>query len=435
MSLQFYDVPFIEGNTNFNTIPKASFSTNNSTKFAFGTLDRNNTLDALRVFNGTVIDYDRDLLTTQIAMILQAQNSLTAEQLSMFAEVSPERFIRQGAQATMAMEDVDFNGIPSAQKIFVTGSEQGWPLRRKAIGLQWSSEVLRAMPMSIFATQIAALLTADQVQVAKSLRNAIFYPTNRTFIDRATDSYALPLKALLNADSVQPPPNAYGTVFAGATHTHYMYPTSGNGDTITANSTTAWNNNASVADKANLLGEVLQNLREHYTQGSAVILCSTTEAPYFTTRVNTSIIPGFAALEYNTSIIEQSITRDRASMALGSYDFQNTYNRFLGVFDGAEVWVKPWMPAGYLFAYDPMQPKPVQIRIPKNQTPGTSVAGQNSLGGGDLRLVLEYDQFPLMAQAMVRDYGMAASSERWNGVAVYLNSASAYTAPTGSSAI
>lgn len=429
-TLNFVDVPTTRGYSDYSKLPVARFDNTSSGNFAFGTLDRSNTLDALRVFNGTVIQYDRDLLQTQIGMILDAQNHLTAEQLSMFCQVSTERFVRVGSQATTVFEDLDLMGIPNPQKIFPTGSEQGWPLRRKGVALQWTSEYFRNLPMSTFANQLQSLLTADAVSVAKQIRHAIFYPTNNTFIDRFMDSYSLPVKALLNADSVQPPPNAYGTVFDGSVHTHYMYPSKGNGDTITATSTTAWNNNASVADKANFLGEILLNLREHYVTGTAKILVSTTEAPFFTTRINTSIIPGFAVLEYAQNIITQNVNRDRATGP--DYNPQNAYDRMLGYFDGAEVWVKPWIPAGYCFAYDPTQPLPVQVRVPSNGAmPGTDVNGASSLGAGNLRLIQEYDQFPLMAQAMVRDLGMAASVERWNGVVGYLNSASSYTAPTG----
>ncbi len=152
--------------------------------------------------------------------------------------------------------------------------------------------------------------------------------------------------------------------------------------------------------------------------------------PFFTTQVSASIIPGFNRLEYN--YILPATSREAMQPGQPFYDPQNTYDRFLGMFDGAEVWVKPWMPAGYLWAYDPTQPKPLQVRVPKaGPLPSTTVSGATSMGGSDLRLVLQFDQFPFQAQAMVRDYGISASGERWNGVAMYLNSVSSYTTPSG----
>ena len=91
-------------------------------------------------------------------------------------------------------------------------------------------------------------------------------------------------------------------------------------------------------------------------------------------------------------------------------------NRAIGIFGGAEVWVKPWMPANYIFIWDAGSDKPVVIR----QRAGGSQPG--------LRIAGENDAFPLHAQYMEAEFG-AAVWNRTNGVMLYFGDTS-YSDPT-----
>lgn len=403
---------------------------NDTKKFSGGTSTGLNTLDALRVAQGTPIDYDRDELTVQIGMLLEAHNHLCAEQLSMFCNFSPERFVRLGATDSVNMMQLDAGGIPTAQKVYVIGSNQGWPLRRFGIGLQWNNEYWAQKDMKQFANQLEAILTADKKLLASRIRRAFLKSTGETFVDFLKDQMPLPVKPLINADGTAIPPNPYGVTFDNSNHTHYMYCGSGNADSgsaaFTDTGNTAWNNSSTAASKAHNLDAMLANLREHYTDGSNIFLVSQTEAAFFApANGNGSQIPGFQKAEY--TVIKPSQNRD-VLQGLGFYNPENSYDRFIGVYDGTEVWVKPWVPAGYVLLFNVSAPKPLQVRV--NDTtglPGTTVNGSNSMGGGDLRMVFEYQPYPLYAQAMVRDFDVAASTERQNGVAMFVNSASAYT--------
>src|SRR5690606_13764465 len=78
----------------------------------------------------------------------------------------------------------------------------------------------------------------------------------------------------------------------------------------------------------------------------------------------------------------------RASDTPGqTLDISRLDNRAIGIFEGAEVWVKPWAIANYLFAWDDGDPmKPLAFR----QREAASLQG--------LRIAAQLDTHPLYAQ-------------------------------------
>jgi hypothetical protein len=92
-------------------------------------------------------------------------------------------------------------------------------------------------------------------------------------------------------------------------------------------------------------------------------------------------------------------------------DITRLDNRAIGIFGAAEVWVKPWAIASYLFIWDEMDPnKPLTYRQRNVQ----------NLQG--LRIAAEIDAFPLLAQYMEAEYGFGVWT-RTNGVAHYFANA------------
>jgi len=85
-------------------------------------------------------------------------------------------------------------------------------------------------------------------------------------------------------------------------------------------------------------------------------------------------------------------------------------NRAIGIFGGAEVWVKSWMIANYIFIWDAGSEKPLVIR----QRSSTSMQG--------LRVVGAIDAFPLYAQYMEAEFGVAVWN-RTNGAVLMFNNA------------
>jgi hypothetical protein len=418
------EIQFVDSRSkSYASLPVASEV--NKATFSFGTLQGNDTLQALRIYNGTVEQYDIDRLANDTNTLLEAYNSLLIMQVEPLCEVTAARFVRNSDNASIDFEDLAANSIPTAQKINPIGSDAGYPLKRAGIGLQWNREYFRQKEVRQYAMQIQALLTADARKIALEIRRAFFKATNYTFNDYLDDMYALPVKALLNADGKPLPPNPYGTVFNASAHSHYMYSGSGNGDTITTYSGAVWTTSSSAATKQQDVDAILTNLREHYTEGTVMLLINPTDQGLW---LGGNYPSNFQKLEY--VYIDPSISRDRVDGKYGYLDNSDTFNRKIGYVEGAEVWSKPWVPQGYIVAYVEGQDKPIALRVPKDSRVGQTETGSYSLGNGDLRLVYQYESYPLYAQAMVRDFG-CATWNRVNGVAFYTQSTGAYATPSG----
>jgi hypothetical protein len=98
-------------------------------------------------------------------------------------------------------------------------------------------------------------------------------------------------------------------------------------------------------------------------------------------------------------------------------DLGNQYNRLLGYFGAAEVWVKPWAIADYMFIWDAAAAgKPLKFR----QRTATSLQG--------LRIAAELPLYPLYAKYFEAEYGIGVWT-RTNGVAVHFANAT-YQSPT-----
>lgn len=339
---------------------------------AYGTLAIN---DLLQTTDQSVIDYGEDRVWQAVSDYFAAHNSIVQEQLARFVDMTTDRLRRYGSAPTMQMEAVDEFGRVDAQKI--TGGENvGFPLRRYAVALQWTRlYLLQATPAEL-AAQVRAAATADVLNVQTQLKKAIYTPTNTTFIDRLVDNVSLPVKALINADSTSMPIGPNGETFDGATHTHYLARAGG-----------------SLA--ASDVSALIDTVREHYTVGTPMLIIN--QAQEAAIRAMTS--------NFTPYMDARIVVGANTTVANGNLDQSNMYNRAIGIFDSAEVWVKPWALANYLFAYVQGAPKPVVMR-------------ERRAGSGMLVLDYENDQFPLRARQMAREFGMGVF-ERTNGAVLY----------------
>ena len=97
-------------------------------------------------------------------------------------------------------------------------------------------------------------------------------------------------------------------------------------------------------------------------------------------------------------------------------DISRLDNRAIGIFGGAEIWVKSWMPNNYVFVWDSGSDKPLVVRQRANGTsPGLRIAATNS-------------SFPLYAQYMEAEFGVAVYN-RTNGAVLFFGGTS-YANPT-----
>jgi hypothetical protein len=90
--------------------------------------------------------------------------------------------------------------------------------------------------------------------------------------------------------------------------------------------------------------------------------------------------------------------------------------RNIGLFDAADVQVRPWVPANYYLAWMELPGYKV-LRVRERRT-----------GSFGLKLMAEYETFPLRARALANEYGVGVFNRV--GAAVGYNGASSYTAPT-----
>jgi hypothetical protein len=399
---------------------------NDTAQFAYGTGDTQSTLAALRVANSIIADYGLDQAYLAVQMLLEAHNRITAELLSLFCADSTDRLRRYGTPDTMTMQELDQYGIPLAQRVSA-GANVGFPLRKYGAGLQWNLDYATQATTVELAGQLEALLTADTRLIQRQIKRGFYYSTNTTFVDVLRDGFSLPVKCLANADSIGLPVGPNGEQYASATHTHYMYAGSGNGDTITSTNDTIWSSlTTSSADVAKIksdLDALCDNVVEHFNDGQALILINKADEVYF--RNYLGVANGFD--EIRPAILIPGITND--SPRVNDLDVLRIYNRQIGWYRGFQVWVKPWVVSHYPICTIVGPEPPLLIRVPERPVAGNNVSGATSLGAGDLRLVSSFPGYPFIAQAMERRFGVAVWN-RVNGAVLDINHTGSYTQPT-----
>ena len=344
---------------------------------AYGTLS---TLDTLSASQQTIAQYGEDNAFVAIDAARQAHNLIVNDMLTGLVERTQERLRRYGGADAMTMDEIDQFGTPDAQKI-TAGSPVYFPLKLYGLSVQWTRKFMQVATTAELAAQFIAAQDADINAIIREIKRAIFYPTNYTFNDKLVDNVALSVKALVNADGAPLPLDPNGNVFNGATHTHYL---------------------ATAALVAADLTALIFTVVEHFARGEAVVYIN--QAQEAAVRALAGFVP------YVDARIVQATTANAAGVPL---DVINVYNRAIGIFGGAEIVVKPWIPAGYLFSYVKGQPVPLAMR-----TRGT---------GGDLEIAAEDEVHPLRARVLEREFGIAAWN-RINGACLFTGGAS-YTTP------
>lgn len=344
------------------------------------------TLDPLVLYPGNVLDFGEDAAYEAVSRTLEAHNRMVDDMLAGFVETTEEPILGWGVQVDdTPLDELDEFGTPNAYK-FVGGTNVGFPLKSYGTTLQWTRKYFLNTKAKDFAQQVNNLMIKDTKTIQREYKKALFGPTNYTFVDRLVSenrNLTISVKRLLNADSASVPNGPNGETFDGSTHTHYT-------------------GSATLTNAA--LKAHLENVVEHYTEGEAII--NINRAQETTVRG----LSDFYAYPDSRTQVSISTTTGR-----GVLDTIKLYNRAIGVFNGAEVWVKPWMIANYVHAWMRGAPAPIKMRRRK---------GSN----GNLTLVSEVDAHPLRAKSYEREFGMGMH-ERSNGAVMYIGGGS-YVAPT-----
>jgi hypothetical protein len=349
----------------------------------YGTLEILDTLAAQRTL---IADYGEDDAFGAIAQYMAAWNRIVDEMFMELCEPTTDRLRRYGGVASITMIRGDEFSRPEAQKA-TAGVNIGIPLEMYQTGLQWTRKYFQTHTIAELQGQVNAVRTADEVRIVTEIQRALFTPTNNTsYVDHLVDnssSITLPIRALLNADSTAIPADPWGNTFTASTHTHYI----GTGSFV-------------VGDLTSLITLV----QEHYNQGGIRVYINQAQ------EAAVRAFAGFQPLYDGRLTLANTVT-----FVTGSLDIMNVYNRQIGILGAAEIFVKPWVPSGYVFAFNPAQRKPLALRT----RPGVP---------SGLQLVADNEQYPLRAQTFEREFGVAVQ-ERANGAILYTGNAT-YAAPT-----
>lgn len=336
----------------------------------------------------TVYEVGVDGTFEAIANTMREHNRILDELFNDLAEKSTDTARRYGGDDTMVMEDGDEIGVPLAQKI-TAGSNVGFPLGLALIGVQYTEMWFKKHTVAELAAQINGVMSADIRRMTRDLKRALFYSTNYTYTDVFNKGQDIPVKRLVNADSAAIPPGPNGITFTASSHTHYTARVS----TLAASDVTA----------------VLDNVKEHYASGDIVL---------YINKAQESAIRGFTS-NFTPYTDPRLVISNTTTQAPGRpLDMVNYYNRAIGIYDGAEVYVKPWVPANYMFAFNRSAPKPLVYRY-------------DPVYGDALQLVLRNGTptvYPWDASGWRRIFGFGVWN-RINGAALYVGGTS-WTDPT-----
>jgi hypothetical protein len=333
----------------------------------------------------SAVEYGLDNINQILQRDLAATNEIVAELQGELADRSTDKQRVYGGSIDGDMVEVD-EFARSATKKPAVGSGVGFPLKNFQYPVGWDERWIKRATVGELAEKAIAAETAYMKAHRRDVKRALFLSTNYTWRDINSSPIAdLAVKRLVNADSMAIPNGPDGSTFNAATHTHYLATA-----TMTAAGLTA----------------AINTVIEHGF--GERIIAAFNYADEATVRALTGFVaaPDYRVIPATTAAYTRDVTNP------GSM-----YNRFIGIFGAAEIWIKPWAIANYAFVWDTNSPmKPLVLRE-------DTVAGFQGL-----RLAAQLDTYPLYAQYFEAMFGYGAWN-RTNGAAWYFASAS-YVEPT-----
>lgn len=348
---------------------------------ATGTNDIN-TLLAARI--QSVADFGMDTVQQVLEDDVAAHNMIVNDMVGDLCELTTDRQRIYGTSASGEMVEVDEYGKAPTQ-LATPGSTVGFPLKLFQFNVGWTAKWMQAKTPADAATLVLAAQKAHLRKIQVEIKRAAYLSANYTHRDHLIDNVDLFVKRFVNADGAAIPDGPNGETFDGSTHSHYNYAASLNATDLTT---------------------AINDVIEHGF-GSAVRV-----AINKTDETAVRALTGFVAYPDPRIIYRNSDTPGQ------TLDISRLDNRAIGIFAGAEVWVKSWAIASYPFVWDAGSPnKPFAFR----QRAATALQG--------LRIAAINPDYPLYAQFMEAEFGVGVWT-RTNGVVYYTGSGSAYTDPT-----
>lgn len=328
-------------------------------------------------------EFGLDKISAVIQADVAAHNDIVSSMLADMCELTSDRQRLYGTSADGEMVEVDEYGRGPTQRP-LTGATVGFPLKAFQYALGWTEKWFKTHTPSEMADQVLAAEQAHLRAITRELKKAIFLSSNYTYRDHLVDNVDLAIKRFVNADSQNIPNGPNGESFDGATHTHYVGEASLTADFLTA---------------------IINDVIEHGHGGAVKIAINKTN------EAAVRQLTGFVAYPDPRIIYRATDTPGQ------TLDISRLDNRAIGIFGGAEVWVKSWAIANYVYCWDAASPnKPLAFRQRASQSmQGLQVAAENS-------------SYPLVAKFMEAEYGIGVWT-RTNGAVLYFANAT-YADPT-----
>lgn len=345
--------------------------------------------DLASITSTTAVEFGLEEIRATLARDLAAHNAVVDSMVTELAESTTDRERIYGASSSGDMLEADEYDRSVTVK-GAAGSNVGFPLKKFVIGIGWTYDyMLQATPAQI-ANTVLDVQQRHTRAISRELRKALFLSANYTSRDRfVAPQIDLAVKRLVNADSAAIPNGPNGETFTAASHTHYDFL---DGASPTAASLTA----------------LLEDVIEHGHGASLRIY------------INRAAETAVRALTGFTAYVDPDFILATNANQLGTrLDMSRLDNRAIGKFGAAEVWVKSWVPAGYVFAFDAgSSMKPLVYR----QHPAAAIRG--------LRIAATLNDYPLYADVMDSYFGFGVWNRTNGAVLYYAGSASAYVDPT-----
>lgn len=323
----------------------------------------------------SAVEFGLDTIEQVLAADVAAHNQIVLDMVSGLAEPTTYRQRRYGTSISGEMVEVDEYGRAQTQTAR-PGSTVGFPMKMFQFALGWTEKWFQNHTPADMAIAVQNAQKAHLRRVQTEIKKAIFLSSNYTWTDFLVDNVELPVKRLINADSASIPDGPHGETFDGSSHTHYLARAGGS---------------LAASDVKSAVNTVV----EHGHGSGVKIAISRTDEDTWRTLLGTG------GLYPDPRIVFRATDTPGQTLDVTRLD-----NRAIGVYQGAEVWVKPWAIANYAFIWDMDGPKPLVYR----QRSATSLQG--------LRIASTLSTFPLVAEYMEAEFGVAVY-ERSNGAILY----------------
>lgn len=354
----------------------------------FGTL---HTLDDLGQIQDSIATFGEATLAARVSEALTVYNNAMAEAVNDFAIITNRAQLPYGVADDMEMQELDQFGSPDASKPSAGGS-LGLPLRFYGTAVQWTRHFQLNTSVATLARLVDNAAAADRRNVVTQIRRRLTNPVNTTgYRDVLQTTLTYDVHALLNADGMSIPNGPNGETFDGATHTHFL---------------------AEAALSEAGLTAAMDTVIEHGVDGSVVI---------YINRAQEATVRGFTG--FTPYVDSRIVPASTADVARGDFDPTNPADRAIGLFNGAEVSVKPWVPANYqiVFVRGTGTNKPLAIRTRSGNMTGDAYQG----GFGQL---FDDESHPLRARALGREFGVGVNQRHL--AAVNYSGGATFVAPS-----